>query len=135
MKKLILAAAFTVALGACSQAAEDSDEVAPAETTAAATEAAAAAPSSSAGTYEVTTKDGTKFTSTLNPDGTYQDTDAAGKVTEKGMWADHDGKTCFDPEGDETSGQCFTTTEPDAQGTFTATSDDGATKLTIRKTA
>ena len=47
MKKLILAAAFTVALGACSQAAEESDEPAATETPAV-EEATAAAPSSAA---------------------------------------------------------------------------------------
>ena len=134
MRKLILAAVLTTALAACNSAAKESEEAAPADTTAAATEAAAAAPTSVAGTYDATTKDGTKFTSTLNPDGTYQDTDAAGKVTEKGMWADHDGKTCFDPEGDE-AGTCYTVGEAQADGTQTATPDDGSDPVTIKKTA
>ena len=132
MKKLILAAALTGALGACSQAAEESDEPTPTATETATT--AAATPASSAGTYEVTTKDGTKITSTLNPDGTYQDTDAAGKVTEKGMWADHDGKTCIDPEGDE-AGTCYAVGEAQADGTQVATPDDGSDPVTIKKVA
>jgi hypothetical protein len=69
----------------------------------------------------------------LAADGTYQDTQD-GKVVEKGLWSEHDGKICFDPEGDDTLGTCFATTEPDADGMFTATADDG-TVLTIKKTA
>ena len=134
MKKLILAAVLSTALAACNNAAEDSDEPAP-EATAAATEAPAATETASttAGTYEFEL-DGKPTTSVLLADGTYTDTQD-GKVTEKGMWAEHDGKICFDPEGDDTPGTCFTTTEPDAEGVFTATSDDGATVLKVKKTA
>lgn len=134
MRKLLLAAVLTAALAACNNTAEESDEATPAATTAAATETAAATPASPAGSYDVTTKDGTKFTSTLKPDGTYQDTDAAGKVTEKGLWAEHDGKTCFDPEGDE-AGTCYTVGEAQADGTQVATPDDGSDPVTIKKTA
>ena len=136
MKKLVLVAALSAALGACSQAAEEADDTA----TAAATEtpaveettAAAAAADSPAGTYEYTL-DGKATTSVLKPDGSYEDSQG-GKVTEKGLWSEHDGKVCFDPEGDDTPGTCYVTTEPDAAGVFTATSDDG-TALTIKKTA
>lgn len=131
MKKLVLVAALGAALGACSQSAEQADEPAATES---ATAMAAATPASSAGTYDVTAKDGTKFTSTLNADGTYQDADAAGKVTEKGMWADKDGKVCFDPEGDE-AGICFTLGEAQADGTQVATPDDGSDPYTVKKTA
>jgi hypothetical protein len=131
MKKLILVAALTTALAACNNKTETpaAEDTATAEATPAAT-----TPASSAGTYEVTTKDGTKFTSTLNPDGTYQDTDAAGKVSEKGMWADKDGKTCIDPEGDE-AGTCYTVGAAQADGTQVATPDDGSDPVTIKKTA
>jgi hypothetical protein len=135
MRKLLLIAALSAGLGACSQAAEESDEPATAaatETPAVAETAATAPADGSAGTYEFTL-DGKATTSVLKPDGTYEDTQD-GKVTEKGLWADRDGKVCFDPEGDDTLGTCFTMTEPGADGTFTATSDDG-TVLTIRKTA
>jgi hypothetical protein len=125
---MVLVAALAAALGACSQAAEEADEPAVEETT-----PAAAPADSAAGTYEFTL-DGKATTSVLKPDGSYEDTQD-GKVTEKGLWSEHDGKVCFDPEGDDEPGTCFTTTEPDAAGMFTATSDDGETVLSIKKTA
>ncbi len=131
MKKLILVAALSAALGACSQAAEEADEPAASETPAV-EETVAAAADGAAGTYEFTL-DGKVTTSVLKPDGSYEDSQD-GKVTEKGLWSEHDGKTCFDPEGDDTLGTCYSTTQPDADGVFTATGDDG-TVLTIKKTA
>jgi hypothetical protein len=140
MRRLILAAALTTALAACNNAAEEpaADDTAVATETPAATEAssgtaATEASTGTAGTYAYE-MDGKATTSVLMPDGTYQDSQD-GKVVEKGLWAEHDGKVCFDPEGDETPGQCFATTEPDADGMFTATSDDGQTVLKIKKTA
>jgi len=133
MKRLILVAALTGALAACGQAAEESDEPATEETAAA---TPAATPASSAGTYEVTTKDGTKFTSTLNADGTYQDTNADGSAGEKGTWEDKpDGTTCFDSEGGDDKVVCYTVGEAAADGTQTATPDDGTDPVTIKKTA
>jgi hypothetical protein len=76
------------------------------------------------GTYDVTAPDGTKMVSTLNADGTYQDTDAAGKVAEKGMWAVKDGRTCFDPEGDKAE-TCFSEGTRAADGSFEAKDDKG----------
>ena len=131
MKKLIFAAALTTALAACNSAKE---EPAAEETAAAtATPTPTATASTAAGTYTYD-YEGKAMTTVMMADGMYTDS-ADGKVTEKGMWAEHDGKTCFDPEGDETPGQCWTTTAPDADGMFTATSDDGKTVLTIKKTA
>ena len=133
MKKLVLVAALA-ALGACSQAAKEADDTATAATeTPAVEESAAAAADSPAGTYEFTL-DGKQTVSVLKPDGSYEDSQD-GKVSEKGLWSEHDGKVCFDPEGDDTPGQCFATTEPGADGVFTATSDDGKTVLKIKKTA
>ena len=133
MKKLVLVAALA-ALGACSQTAEQADDTATTAATEAPAveEATAAAADSPAGTYEFTL-DGKQTVSMLKPDGSYEDSQD-GKVTEKGLWSEHDGKVCFDPEGDDTPGTCYTTTEPDAGGVFTATADDG-TAMTIKKTA
>ena len=131
MKRLIWVTALGVALAGCGDAAEQSDEPAAVETPAA-TEAAAADPAAtegSAGTYEYEL-DGKATTAVLAADGKYTDTQD-GEVIEQGMWADRDGKVCFDPEGDAL-GTCFTTTEPDAGGVFTATGDDGTT-MTIKK--
>ena len=132
MKNLILVAALGVALAGCGDAAEESDEPAALETPAAAEAApadTAAATESSAGTYEYEL-DGKPTTAVLAADGKYTDTQD-GKVVEQGMWADRDGKVCFDPEGDAL-GTCYTTTERDAEGVFTATGDDGTT-LTVKK--
>lgn len=121
MKKLVLIGAIA-ALSACSQKAEESKETAPApaETAAPATTTDSGTPP---GTYDVKMADGTVATSTINADGTYVDTDAKGKAV-KGLFARHDGKDCFDPEGDE-PGMCWSTSKPEADGSFTATADDG----------
>ena len=132
MRNLILAAVLSTALAACNNAAEESDEPETAATTEAAPEATA---TSSAGTYEVTAKDGTKFTSVLNADGTYQDTGADGAVTEKGTWEDKGEQTCFDSEGGDDKVVCFTVGEAAADGSMVATPDDGTDPLTIKKTS
>jgi len=125
MKKLVLLAAL-VAVSACSQKSEEKKDTAaaPAETAAPAAAAAPAVGSGTApGTYDVKMADGTMATTTINADGTYVDTDAKGKLI-KGQYATHDGKDCFDPEGDE-MGMCWAVTKPAADGSFTATADDG----------
>lgn len=133
MKKLVLVAMLAGALAACGDAAEEADDTATAETAEA---TAQAAPASSAGTYDVTLADGSTVTSVLNADGTYQDTDADGAVTESGTWEDRpDGKTCFDSEGGEDTVVCFTVGEAAADGTQVATPDDGSGPLTIKKTS
>jgi hypothetical protein len=129
MRKIVLLAAVA-ALSACNQ---NKSEPAPAASEAAATPAAvatAAAATSMAGTYDYTYKD--KATTTvMKDDGTYEDSQD-GKVIEKGKWTQADGKTCFaDDKGNPP--QCWTTTEPDSTGMFTATSVDGKTVLHITK--
>ena len=126
MKKLVLIAALA-ALSACSQKAEESKETAAAPTEAPAPEATADS-GTAPGTYDVKMADGTMGTTTINADGTYVDTDAKGKVV-KGQYAVHDGKDCFDPDGDE-MGMCWAVKKPGADGSFTATADDG-TKVTV----
>ena len=129
MKRLLVVAALAGTLAACGGAAEESDEPELAATTEAATAAAA---ESTAGTYEVTLADGSKMTSELKPDGTYEDKDAAGAVAESGTWADRDGMTCFTP-ADGKPELCFTLSEPQGDGTRTATPSDGSEPLTVRK--
>ena len=128
MKRLVLVGLLAGALAACNNAAEEAD-TAEAEADTAAAEAAPTAEmvtanGSAPGTYEVTAADGTKTQSLLNADGTYTDTDADGTVTATGTWSVVDGKTCFDEEGDEPA-VCYTETAPGADGTFTATPDEG----------
>ncbi|HEV7311145.1 hypothetical protein [Sphingopyxis sp.] len=123
MKKLALIAAISL-LAACSQKAEEKKEVAAEPAAEPAAEAAPAADSGTQpGTYDVKMADGTMATTTINADGTYVDTDPKGKEV-KGLYASHDGKDCFDPEGD-TPGMCWAVSKRGADGSFTATADDG----------
>ena len=126
MKKLIALAAIA-ALAACG----DREAEAPAaeETTAAADTTTAAAEGTQPGTYTVKMADGSTGTTVINADGTYTDTDSAGKVM-KGTFARKDGKDCFDPEGDEAE-QCWTVGVAGADGSFTATAPDGKTTVTV----
>jgi len=127
MRKLVLFAAVA-ALSACNQ---NKAEPAPTASESAAP-AAAATTASMAGTYEYT-YEGKATTTVAKADGTYEDTQA-GKVIESGKWTQADGKTCFDDTGANPP-KCWTTTEPDSMGMFTATSTDGKTVLQIKKTA
>jgi hypothetical protein len=130
MKKLVLVALLAGSLAACGDAAEEADDTAIVEAE------PEAAPTSSAGTYEVTMADGTAFTSVLNADGSYQDTDAEGTVMESGTWEDRaDGTTCFDSEGGDDSVICFTLGEAAEDGSMVATPDDGTEALTVVKTS
>lgn len=123
MRKFVLLAA-PLALAACAQEAEV--EEAPA-----AEEAEVAAVTTANGTVtpmtgEVANADGPQGLSTLNADGTYQDLDAEGATVAEGTWAVVDGKTCFTPTTEGADGECWTESEPAEDGSFTATSDEGA---------
>src|SRR5690606_34528498 len=107
--------------------ATTTDAAAPAETVAAETTAR-----TWTGTYEYE-MDGIATVSVLNPDGTYTNTQN-GEVVASGTWVERDGEACFDPEGVNMPEQCWTGTEPDEAGVFTATADDGTT-LTATKTS
>jgi hypothetical protein len=122
MKKLMMIAALS-ALAACSQQAERT-----AEAEAAPVEAAAPAATDSAslvGDFDIKMADGTMAKTTINADGTYVDTAPDGKQI-KGKFAMKDGKECFDADGDEAE-ECWTSTKPGPDGSFTSTSDKGET--------
>ena len=130
MKRLVLVAALGLGLAACNNAAEDTatdEAAAPAEPAAAIVSANGSEP----GTYEVTAADGSLTQTELIDDGTYIDHGPDGNVTANGTWSVIDGKTCFDPEGDEAA-TCYTETAPDAEGMFTATPDEGEA-VTVRR--
>jgi hypothetical protein len=125
MKKLVFVAALGLGLASCNNASNDAD-TATDEAAAPAAEAPAmtSANGSGPGVYEVTAKDGTVTQTELMADGTYADHGADGAVTATGKWRVVDGKTCFDPEGDEAA-TCYAESAPDAEGKFTATPDKG----------
>ena len=125
MKKLMLAAAVA-ALAACSQPAEEAP--APAETAT----ATAAAADDVTGEYDVKMADGTMGKTTINADGTYVDVGPDGKET-KGTFTRANGQDCFAAEGGETV--CWTVTPPGADGSFTATTVDGKTTVTVSRAA
>jgi len=79
-----------------------------------------------AGSYDVTLADGSRMMSMLASNGTYTDT-VSGAVVSTGAWEHRDdGSTCFTPsEGSAEAPTCMTTSAPDANGTFTATPDNG----------
>ncbi|HEU0311160.1 MAG TPA: hypothetical protein VFR36_08090 [Sphingomicrobium sp.] len=136
MKNVLLAAVAVVALVGCQQPAESSDEAAAAnDVTAVAPEATptamVTANGTTPGTFEVTAKDGTKSQTVLREDGTYSDMDASGAEVAKGTWTVTDGKTCFDPDGDE-GATCYAETAVGADGSFTATPDEGD-PVTVKK--
>lgn len=114
MKKFIAIAAIA-ALAACAEAEAPEVEpevVADMETTAA------------EGLYEISIADGTVVGQTqLNADGTYTDMEE-GKDPVSGTWEIVDGKTCFDPEGDD-GATCFTDGDPAEDGSWVATGEDG----------
>lgn len=121
MRKLIVLASV-FALAACG--GETAEEPAAVETPEAAAPATVAN-GSGAGTYTVTTADGTEFTAQINEDGTYSDTAADGTVMAEGTWAVTDGKTCFTPTTEGVEPECFTESPAGEDGSFTATSDAG----------
>ena len=128
MKKLI-AIATIAALAACSQLAEKAP--APAET--AATDAATAAADDMTGTFDVKMTDGTMAKTIINADGTYVDVGPDGSEV-KGTFTRADGQDCFDPEGDEAA-TCWTVTPAAADGSFSATTVDGKTTVTVTRAA
>ena len=127
MRKLAFVMA-PFALAACSS--EPAEEVVTEEPAAALTAANGSPP----GAYEATAADGTVTTTMLNADGTYTDVDAEGTTVAAGTWAVTDGKTCFTPTTEGVDAMCYTETAPAADGSFTATPDEGD-PVTVRPAA
>ena len=125
MRKSVLLARATASfvLAGCEEAAE---EAAPEDSTTeeAATEEVASVSADggpSAGTFEVTQADGTTFTYTSNPDGTYVATSADGTETETGTWRqDGPNRWCDTATGEEE--ECYIE-EVDENGVYTSTSE------------
>jgi len=128
MKKLIaIAAALTLAAcGGGDDAADAGSDSAPAASS------ASDMPADSTGTYVGTGADGEEVTTTLNADGTFQDT-VGGEVIRSGTWEDAMRGTCFVEEGVEGE-MCYNMGAPGPDGTVEVTGPDGVT-TTMRKTA
>ena len=138
MKKLILLASLA-ALAACSKPEEATappeaaaSETMPMDAGTASTEAMADPNAIQPGTYDIVDKDKKSATLTIAADNTYVFT--TDKGPQKGMVAAKDGKACYDPEGDKDPTMCWTSAKPAADGTWTATSDDGQT-VTVKRAA
>ena len=129
MRKLVLMLLPLTVLAACSS--EPAEEPVVEETAAA---SATSANGSAAGVYEATAPDGTVTTTTLNADGTYTDVDAEGTTLAEGTWAVTEGKTCFTPTTEGVDPMCYTESTPAADGSFTATPDEGD-PVTVRPAA
>ncbi|QWC58059.1 hypothetical protein F7D01_14190 [Erythrobacter sp. 3-20A1M] len=127
MKITILFAAG-LSLSACS-ATPDADAEAT-DTAPSVEPAAVQAPQDRSGAYEVTAADGTKWRTTIGKDGTYSADYGDGK-REDGTVADSAGQTCFDKDGDGEP-RCWTLSEPDAAGAFSATDQRGERVSVVR---
>jgi len=76
------------------------------------------------GSYEYTRSDGTGGVNTVAADGTFSNTRQDG-TTETGTWREEADWSCIVPsQGAE---RRYTFTEPDAEGRFTGTMDNGVT--------
>ncbi|WP_114520051.1 hypothetical protein [Altererythrobacter sp. ZODW24] len=120
MKRIVAIASIAV-LAACSPAAEAPVEEAVAE---------APAEESMAGTYEVSTEEGSG-TTTIDVDGNFTNT-VDGEVTDTGTMARVDGKSCFTSSEEGAEARCWTDSEPAEDGSWVATSDEGET-VTVRR--
>lgn len=129
MRKIMMIAAVA-ALGACSKPAEE--PAAPASS-AAAEAAPAAAAIIQAGDYTFVDKDKKQGKLTIAADNTYSVTWPNG-TTAKGTVSEKDGKGCYDEEGDKVPTLCWKNDPPAADGTWTATSDDGQVVTVTRVT-
>lgn len=141
MKKLILFASIAslATLGACAKPEEAAappeaaaSETMPMDAGTASTEAMADPNAVQPGTYDIVDKDKKTATLTIAADNTYVFTTEKGP--QKGTVSAKDGKFCYDAEGDKDPTMCWKNGTPAADGTWTATSDDGQI-VTVKRAA
>lgn len=125
-----LAVMFPLALSACGS--NEADEAATGPVAVPSQTAAQAAVAEMAGTYEVTLTDDRTIMQTLAPDGTYVDR-VDGEVTERGAWRQQGNQLCFDPDGGDSTEQCYAGGDPGPDGAFEMRDDTGAITATVRK--
>ncbi len=127
----IIAMASACALVACGSAEAD---VEPVDATAGTEVETAFVDSPLVGTYGGTTEDDEPWTSTINADGTYEDS-VAGEVTETGTWSHTDDEICFNPavmEGETAEQTCMTLLEVNDDGSLHMRGPDGS-EMTVPK--
>ena len=83
------------------------------------------------------TGDGTQIYSRtrINADGTYVDLNDAMEPVANGTWEQREELLCFDPEGDGEDQQemCWTSSEPQEDGSVISTSVDGSVSYTVTR--
>lgn len=138
MKKLILLASLA-ALAACSKPEEAAappeaaaSETMPVDAGTASSEAMTDPNAIQPGNYDIVDKDKKSTSLMIAADNTYTFTDDKGP--HKGTVAMKDGKACYDPDEDKVPTMCWTSAKPGADGSWTATSDDGQT-VTVKPAA
>ena len=131
MKQLI---AFAGALALASCGGGDDADVAGTDEAPVAEVETAAAESPLVGSYGGTTEDGEPWTSSINADGSYEDT-VAGEVTETGSWTHIDDEICFNPavmEGETAEQTCMALLEVNEDGSLHLRDPDGK-DMTVSK--
>lgn len=129
--KRIIAIAALAALAACSKPAEEPAAPAEAAAEAAPAETLAADGKPSHGTFTVTKKDGTIYTSEVKPDGTYSIVAADGKVTETGKWEQKSPEQyCETADTEGAKQKCFAE-KVDDKGVYTSTDPENGEVATI----
>lgn len=84
-----------------------------------------------AGTYEVSSPTGDVSIVTINSDGTYSQMTPDGGNAAEGTLEVVDDKTCFKVRRAGATALCYSETEPDENGAYTATTETGL-ELTVR---
>jgi hypothetical protein len=119
--------AGVLALGACAESAPEADTATEAE---AATEDAGVDMSAWEGSYNIAYEDGSEATLAIAADGAYSAT--SGEETVSGaITMGEGGSFCYTAEGSEET-ECWTNGEAAEDGSWTSTSDSGAT-ATVRR--
>lgn len=113
--KRLLAITSIIALAACQQQASTSDNDA----------TAAVDPLTITGGLLVTAPGGAQNLAVIRTDGTEYISSAGAMGT--GKWSSKDGKICIDPDAEDGQTNCYSFSNVDEDGSYTATGDDGTT--------
>ena len=121
---------LSIAIAACLAAACSQNPATPTEDADAEPVARTTANGSPPGTYLMAAADGTASLVTIYADGNYSQVMPDGSYPARGTFEVVEGKTCFKVHIAGAMPNCFTESEPDEDGTYTAVLDSGE-ELTI----